>query len=237
MRKLIRGDIARILCKKEIYIFGALLYCILIFWKNKTTAEDQIELFHTMVDFVGLLICLVAVYLTVYGDEMRAGSMQIVIGRGMSRRKVVISKVIDCVILFTIMFMGFLLVFYIKNAVSHVVLTPKQNLMVFMYVFVHIIKAACYFALSGLFLFASWNTAIGLIGLILLVCANIAFVFVQTNTHIPVYDYWIDGLGDSVYNDIVINDFPWKVIPLLAFYLVVPVLITEKIFDRKELDL
>ncbi len=237
MRQLIKGDISRILRKKEIYIFAAILYIILFAVKSKSNVEDQIDLFETMVTMIGMLLCLIPVYLTVYGDEIRTGSMQCVIGRGMSRRKVIASKLIDCAILFTMMFMVFLLMFYIKNAVSHIVLTPKQNFLAFVYVLVTCIKATGYFALAGLFLFTSWNVAIGLTSCIMMVFVNIALVLVQDNMHIPVHDIWIDGLLNSAYNDIMIGDFPWKIVVMIAVYIVGILMVTAKIFDRKELDL
>ena len=71
MRQLIKGDIARILRKKEIYIFAFILYVILFAVKSKTEVEDQIDSFETMVAVIGMLMCLIPVYLTVYGDEIR----------------------------------------------------------------------------------------------------------------------------------------------------------------------
>lgn len=237
MRQLIKGDIARILRKKEIYIFAFLLYVILFAVKSKTEVEDQISSFKSMVALIGMLMCLVPVYITVYGDEIRTGSMQTVIGRGMSRRKVIISKLIDCIILFTMMFIVFLLLFFVKNAIADLTLTPKQNLMAFVYVLLTCIRATGYFAVTGLFLFSSWNIAIGLTACVMLVFVNVSLALVQTNMHIPVHDYWIDGLVNAAYNDLLIGDFPWKLIVMIAVYIIGAVVITIKIFDRKELDL
>ncbi|MBO4890831.1 MAG: hypothetical protein J5574_07550 [Lachnospiraceae bacterium] len=237
MRQLIKGDIARILRKKEIYIFALILYVILFAVKSKTEVEDQITSFESMVTLIGMLLCLIPVYLTVYADEIRTGSMQTVIGRGLSRRKVIISKLIDCLILFMMMFMVFLLLFYVKNAIAHLALTPKQNFMAFVYVFLTCIKATGYFAITGLFLFTSWNVAIGLTACVMLVFVNVSLALVQTNMHIPVHDYWIDGLVSSAYNDLLIGDFPWKLIVMIAIYIVGAVIVTVRIFDRKELDL
>ena len=237
MRQLIKGDIVRILRKKEIYIFAFILYFILFAVKSKTEVEDQIDSFESMVALIGMLLCIIPVYLTVYGDEIRTGSMQTVIGRGLSRRKVIISKLIDCAILFTMMFMVFLLLFFVKNAIAGLVLTPKQNLMAFVYVLLTCIRAMAYFALTGLFLFASWNVAIGLTACVMLVFINISLILVQTNLHIPVHDYWIDGLISTAYSDLMIGDFPWKLIVVAAIYIVGTVFVTIKIFDRKELDL
>ena len=184
-----------------------------------------------------MLMCLVPVYITVYGDEIRTGSMQTVIGRGMSRRKVIISKLIDCIILFTMMFIVFLLLFFVKNAIADLTLTPKQNLMAFVYVLLTCIRATGYFAVTGLFLFSSWNIAIGLTACVMLVFVNVSLALVQTNMHIPVHDYWIDGLVNAAYNDLLIGDFPWKLIVMIAVYIIGAVVITIKIFDRKELDL
>lgn len=237
MRQLIKGDITRILKKKEIYIFAFILYIILFAVKSKTEAEDQIESFRSMVAIIGMLMCLVPVYLTVYGDEIRTGSMQTVIGRGMSRRKVIISKLIDCAILFTMMFMMFLLLFFVKNAIAGLTLTPTQNFMAFVYVLLTCIRATGYFALTGFFLFTSWNVAIGLTSCVLLVFVNVSLAMVQTNLHIPVHDYWLDGLVNASYNAIQTGDFPWKIILMIAIYIVGVVIVTVKIFDRKELDL
>ena len=237
MRKLIKGDITRILHKKEIYVFFLILVIILFAMGNKSTPEDQISSFQTMSGMVGLFLCLIPVYLTVYGDEMRAGSMQIVLGRGMSRRKVVASKVIDCFILFTMMFMGLLVMFYIKNAIGHVTLTSRQNLMIFVEMLNKCIESAAYFALAGLFLFSSWNVAIGLTGLIVLVMLNVALGVIQMNTHIPLRDYWISGLSQSAFQDINVGNFPWGLVGLIAVYIVGAIIVTAKIFERKEIDL
>ena len=237
MRKLIKGDINRILRKKEIYIFAAILYIILFAIKNKTEVEEQIDTFESMVAVIGMLFCLIPVYLTVYGDEIRTGSMQCVIGRGMSRRKVIISKLLDCAILFTMMFLGFLLMFFIKNLIAGITLSPRQNLMAFIFVLITCVKATGYFALASLFLFTSWNVAIGLTSCIMMVFVNIALVLVQDNMHIPVHDCWIDGLLNSAYNDITLGHFPWKLIVMILVYIVGILFLTARIFDRKELDL
>ena len=237
MKQLIKGDIARILRKKEIYVFALILYVILFAVKSKTEVEAQIESFESMVAIIGMLLCLIPVYLTVYGDEIRTGSMQCVIGRGMSRRKVIVSKLVDCMILFTMMFIVFLLLFFVKNAIAHLTLTPKQNIMALVFVLITCIRATGYFALTGLFLFSSWNVAIGLTASVMLVFVNISLALVQQNMHIPVHDYWIDGLVNSAYNDIMIGDFPWKLIAMIVVYIIGAVIATVKIFDRKELEL
>ena len=237
MRRLIKGDILRILKKKEIYIFALILYIILFAVKSKTDVDDQIELFENMVTLIGLLLCIIPVYLTVYGDEIRTGSMQCVIGRGMSRRKVIISKLIDCAILMFLMFFVFLLLFYVKNFMAHLTLSPKQNFMAFVYVILSCIRATGYFAISGLLLFSSWSVAIGLTSIIMLTFIHMALNMVQMNMHIPIHDIWLDGLVMDSYNDLMIGDFPWKLIVGVAVYIVGVVILTAVIFDRKELDL
>ena len=237
MKQLIKGDISRILRKKEIYVFALILYVILFAVKSKSDVEEQIYLFQMMVALIGMLCCTIPVYLTVYGDEIRTGSMQIVIGRGLSRRKVILSKLIDCMILFTLMFIIFLLLFYVKNAISHLSLTPKQNLMAFVYVLITCLRAMGYFALAGLFLFSSWNIAIGLTSCVMMTFLNVALDLIQENMHIPVHDFWIDGLLSSSYNDIQMGNIPWKLFLMIAVYIVGVVFVTAKIFDRKEIDL
>ncbi len=237
MRRLITADIRRILCKKEIYVFAFLLYAVLLAVKSKSDVEDQIDLFQTMVTLLAIFFCIIPVFLTVYGDEIRTGAMQCVIGRGMSRRKVIISKLADCCILFVLMFLGFLCVFYFKNYMSDLVLSPKQNLMALIYVLITCVRATGYFAISGMLLFTSWNVAIGLTSNIMLVSVVVALTLIQDNTHISLADFWLDGLLSASYNDILIGNFPWKLILAVAVYIVGVVFLTGIIFDRKELDL
>ena len=237
MRQLIKGDICRILKKKEIYIFAVILYIILFAVKNKDDPEEQMASFKTMVSAIGLLLCIIPVYLTVYGDEIRTGSMQSVIGRGLSRTKVIISKLLDCAILFALMFIVFLLLFYVKNLIFQVALSPRQNLMAFIFVLINCVKAIGYFALASLFLFTSWNVAIGLTSCIMMVFINVALALVQESMRIPVHDYWIDGLLSSAFNDISVGHFPWKLIIMILVYIIGVLFLTVKIFDRKELDL
>lgn len=237
MRQLIKGDIARILRKKEIYIFAFILYVILFAVKSKTDAEEQLDSFQGMVSAIGLLLCLIPVYLTVYGDEIRTGSMQAVIGRGLSRRKVIVSKLLDCLILLSMMFMVFLLLFFVKNGITHVSLSATQNFLAFLWVLISLLKVTAYLAVAGIFLFTSWNIAIGLTACIMLLFVNVAFGMVQENLHIPLHDIWIDGLAGAGYNDLMIGNFPWKLVALIVIYIVGAVFITMKIFDRKELDL
>lgn len=237
MRRLIKADIERILRKKEIYIFALILYVILFAVKSKSEVQDQIDTFESMVTLIGMLLCIIPVYLTVYGDEIRTGSMQCVIGRGLSRRKVIISKLIDCMILFLMMFTVFLLLFFVKNGIAHLPFTMKQNLMALVFVLITCIKATAYFALTSLFLFSSMNVAIGLTASVMLMFVNIALSMVQDNLHIPVHDYWIDGLFWSSYNDILIGAFPWKLVAMIAVYIVGAVIVTVSVFDRKELEL
>ena len=71
----------------------------------------------------------------------------------------------------------------------------------------------------------------------MLLFVNVAFGMVQENLHIPLHDIWIDGLASAGYNDLMIGNFPWKLVALIVVYIVGGVFVTMKIFDRKELDL
>ena len=133
--------------------------------------------------------------------------------------------------------MGLLLLFYVKNAIAHVALSPLQNLMAFVYILTFCITETGYFALTGLFLFTSWNVAIGLTACIVLMSVNMAFMSIQLYMHIPIHDYWVDGLTVAAYNDMMVGKFPWKLIVMIAVYIVGVVAATIAIFERKELDL
>ncbi len=237
MRKLVKADVRRILRKIVIYVFALLMYLILFIMRNNEDPSDQMDMFRSMVEFLGNFLVLVPVYLTVYGDEMKAGTMQCLIGRGMARIKVAIGKLIDCAILSGLMLLGLVLVFYLKNYIGDVILTPKQNQIAFIYAAMVWIKLVGYYAIAGIMLFATWSSSLGLITTILLLFVRVGLKTLQENTHLGVYDKSFSGLLEDGYNDILIGNFPWQIIVAVVVYIGGALLITYKLFDRKELDL
>ena len=104
MKNLIFADVKRILRKPAYWIVLAICLVISFFWtlgakrdgtvSGLTFASNQGTAINTMNLFIGI-----AIYVSVYADEFSSNSMQCLIGRGISRKRLLIAKFINCVII------------------------------------------------------------------------------------------------------------------------------------------
>ena len=130
MRLLIRADLRRVLRKPD------------------GIAAEYLEMTRTTLEDIGLPFLCIPIFLAVYGDEFKSGTLQCVIGRGLSRPKVVIAKLLDAAILLTGAVAAVFLVIFIRNSFSNLAITPRQNLH-FLYVcIVCVLRGVGYMALS-----------------------------------------------------------------------------------------
>ena len=103
MKNLIFADVKRILRKPSYCIVLGICLLISLFWTIQSNnvdglsgfsfASSQGKAINTMNLFIGI-----AIYVSVYADEFTSNSMQCLIGRGISRRRLLIAKFINCVI-------------------------------------------------------------------------------------------------------------------------------------------
>ena len=104
MKSLIFADVKRILRKPTYWIVLGICLLISLFWtihskgsgglSGFSFASSQTTALKTMNLFIGI-----AIYVSVYADEFSSNSMQCLIGRGISRKRLLIAKFINCVII------------------------------------------------------------------------------------------------------------------------------------------
>ena len=104
MKNLIVADVKRILRKPSYWIVLGICLMISLFWtigsrkdgaiSGLTFASNQGTSINTLNLFIGI-----AIYVSVYADEFTSNSMQCLIGRGISRKGLLIAKFINCVII------------------------------------------------------------------------------------------------------------------------------------------
>ena len=115
MRRMIRGDLRRILRKPGFYVFAVILCFMCLYWTTDTEPSENIDLIYSFVNYGGILMISLPVLLSVYGDELHSGTMQGVIGRGLSRTRLILGKLIDCAVLSALLFFLLYLTIRFKN--------------------------------------------------------------------------------------------------------------------------
>ena len=238
MRKLIRADITRILRKPTFYILIVLSLILLAVRPAGKTAALQIDGIKTFIDITPLLFVGIPAFLAIYADELRSGKMIDVLGRGMSRKKILIAKLLDFLIILIMYFAVAYGIMLLMNAFANVGVTPKQNLNLLLYCVFAMIKIFGFFALASLAVFASWNAAGGMIILILIgTLSSLILKLIQDNLTLPVFDVSYVGLLESSFASFAAGQFGWQIIPALLVYLGGVIIISIVIFNRKEIDL
>ena len=235
---MIRADIRRILKKVMFYIICVVAYIIMFTIEKEDTAIDQISTIKMAMELIGSALFPIAVFIFVYGDEFKAGVIHSIIGRGMSRAKIVTAKYIDCLILQLICIIPLLLIAYLKNAISGLPISPQQNIDLFWsFVFMYLQSAGC-LAFGTMALFLTMSVAGGMVTLItfIMVVAD-GLKMIQDYIPLRVYDFYYDGLVDKAKADLMVGSAPWQLIPAIAIYIVGVLILTGVLFDRKELDL
>lgn len=237
MNRLIRADLKRITAKPGLYIFVILLFLAIVLSRPDETSAAQIEYYKLMLNVIGLTLLCIPIYLSVYSDEIKSGIMISVIGMGVERKKIVLAKLKDVFFLLLGSYMILFLAILIKNSTIDLVITPRQNGMIFVFCLLCIMRGLGIMALSSLVLFLTMSASGGMLILILTgFSASLILEGLQDYTSFPVYDYSYIGLLDSAYAEITGGVFKGSII-LALIYLAAVVTVNIMIFERKEMDL
>lgn len=238
MRKLIRADISRILRKPTFYILIVLSLIEFAAIPAGQTAALQIEGFKTQINIFPLFFVGIPAFLAIFSDEMKSGRMIDVMGGGLSRKKILLAKLLDFLILLLMYFAVAYGIMLIKNTTAGIGVTPKQNLNLLLYCMFAIIKLFGFFALASLVVFASWSAAGGIIILLIMgTLSSVLLQLIQDNLNLPFFDVSYVGLLESSFASFAAGKFGWQIIPALLIYLGGVIIISIVIFNRKEIEL
>ena len=237
MNRLMRADLKRILAKPTMYVVVLLLAAFVLFKGASSTSAGQMELYKTLFGNIGLIFLSIPIFLSVYSDEIKSGIMISMIGMGMERRKIVLSKLKDALVLYC----GTYLILYAaaltKNITSGLPISPKQNAFLLLFCVFCIIRGVGIMALSSLVLFLTMSAAGGMLVLVLAGAVGSGLLkAIQDKLKLPVYDMSFLGLLDSSFADFQAGSFGFTIIPALV-YLAIVIAINVLIFDRREMDL
>ena len=164
MRNLIVSDILRILKKKTYWIIlGVVLAGSLITLITAIRSHSSsFVVMTTQASFIratGSIILGVCIFLSVYADEFSSRSMQCIIGRGLSRSKLQMAKLLDCVLLTLNSYCLWALWVFIINLIFRTNMQPLEMTALYAAFFTSAIQAIGYATISAIFLYKSSNVA------------------------------------------------------------------------------
>ena len=249
MLNYIRADFYRIFHQALRYIWLVLCMVVLVALQLSLAMKDNLNALgfaasiHTYLK-VAAVICGVGELSSVFTDDFRAKTMQIAIGNGVSRRHVVLAKLLEMVILFLVD-MLIITVLMILGGVIFMGLSftarPIQQMLVS--VFTSTLTAVLCADVAMILLFYTQKTGFApLLYLVLYVDpVNLIFqMFFSTNEiflRLRLGDYTMTSLIGTINTQLGLGaSFPLSKIILVLVYIVAVYVITCLVFDKQELD-
>ena len=249
MRRTIRADIIRIQRKKSLLITSFLVISFIllagIIAGLGVIKGDKNENFSTFVT-AAIAFCPfmtgIPIFTSVFSDDFKSHSMQVSIGRGFSRNKLVYARffetlimVAEAFVVFSLFIIGLAVIFGIN---SKGMMGPIKNL------WMSYPNIVCYFAVSMIFVFLTQSGTLGLVVYILL-AASITDMILNLLKMVPfirdmkhdITNITIDGMIGCVYSS---EREIWKRcvygVAVLVIYIIIPIIASKKIFKHKELE-
>ena len=242
MRNLLRADLKRIFRVGLIYV-GLLLALIYISYAvlEGVVNDGSIGLIKgVQKSLSGAPIALFIVFPTfyaVFAHELSSKSMQTVLGRGITRDKLIIAKLLDAAILLLCLSLVIITTALIGiNTGSAIVLSPQQQMNLIIYIILRWLRHFGYIVFSAMIMYISGSTVLGIIACIAFTAVfKLVFNIVEFFSSLSLYDYTFDGLLDWAYTGIEVGAAPWQLLPAVC-YLFAALAITTYFFRRKEFD-
>ena len=248
MRRLIRADIRRILKKRSVII----LFILMLLYLGLMVIGSFLAYDHDLLVAVkalmsrnrmpALVLGLVILF-GVYADDFRSMSYSCVIGRGLTRSKLVLAKLLDTVILTAIFYGIITLVLTAGLKLAGCSFTPRLSRAFYMSILISVYKTVGYIALSSMVLYITNNIPLTTISLLLLYIA-VPFSAMLFSLNAQVKALHIErlhyaGLADNAFSDFLFGSVGLgigKLLLGLLVYLGLVLFVTVKIFDKKELE-
>lgn len=243
MRNLIKADMARILRTKLIYVGLVFIIYRLIDQIFEQIANDGfgaksfIDGIHAALtdQIYGALYLVIPVFFAVFSNEIPSKAMQCILGRGLTRDKLILAKLIDSAILLAGYFVIISAIIFMLNDES-VAMSAIQNRNLVIYIIFTFLRFYGYIVFSAMIMFLTNSTAAGIVSCVAFtVIFKLTFKVLEMFTEFTMYDYTFDGQLDLSYGLIEAGRFGWQIIPA-ALYLVAGVVITVIFFRRREFE-
>ena len=253
MRNCITTDILRAYRKKGLLICLGVVVALMVlslvitmvhpFKSMGGTSGTFKSLTSAFYEFNAFLVA-IPVFSTVYSDDFKSKSMQTALGFGISRNKMILARFFECLILLIechvfIMLLTFLFA-AICGASSSVIVGLTGELWIIA------LKILGFLCLSMILVYGTQKPTLGLVLFILLNADLFAFIvelidmipFLKDND-IKLHNVFPSGMImniDDAAHAGKIGETIARIILFIAVYVVVPVIISMRLFRKKELD-
>lgn len=244
MIRYLKADLHRISRRIPRYIALVLLYAVCIiaalFFAEGRTIYEIINVMTKIIPYVCCIFGLIE-YIYVYSDDVKAKTMQIAIGTGIHRGKVILTKWLELLILCVLDFIVLFVVFCVCCTVRGASLSGEPAADIIILILFGLIKIMGCVGFTMIFHFRTQNASTGM--LVYLASAfGIVNMFFSTLVtigflkNLPLSSMLFDSLLDVARARAIIGSFSFPHILGIVIYLVAAYFITLKLFEKRELE-
>lgn len=248
MRKLIRADLNRILAKKAFWIALAimLIICVAGIYSKISEAPDRGVAFvlsaSNGISYLGLVIGLILV-MSIYSDEFKSMMLISTIGRGLTREKYILAKLLDALIVLTIAYGAAGVAVFVTRIATGTALNDVEVLFIVLRFFFDALTALCSVTIAAAFFYLTENSAFGIfMFLTAIIILPVVLIMVQSFpplARLHLDRYYMSGATSSMLTDFMIGDIAagiGRFAFVAAVYLAGAVAAAMLVFRKKELD-
>ena len=216
---------------------GAFLYSV----AEGSTPYELVETVTKMINIVGCPVFGLVEYGVVYSDDLKAKTMQIAIGSGISRRRVVLTKWLEIMLLTALDLIIFLGVAFVVSMLRGAVFSGEPLLDVLLLTAFSLLKLAGAAAVTGLLLFGTMNTGLSMVlfilsstGILYFIVSGILTIGPLARLHLD--SYLFTSLLEAAKSRAVIGTLSIRHLAGALCYLLIFYLLTCFLFRKVELE-
>lgn len=239
MVNYIKADLYRILHKQSFFgVIGTYiaLFVLLIFilFNPTFTGAMYISKIYTFLDFFPLIIGLI-IFVSLYVDDLKSNSIQIAIGYGLPRYKIILSKLLECFTLLIIISVCILFLVLITPILLDIKIDASQTIDLIKTILLEVIKTMSYISMSQIIVYIAFNSIEGMIMYLLLstqVIYIVLNILLQQRFIVELFGYLNRYLlTDELYNTPTLL----RILGVILFYIVLPVILSITIFQKRSI--
>ena len=248
MNNYIGADLRRIFRKQSfLWAFGAFAGCfailVFIYFNPSFTAEMYVSKMTSFMSFFPLVVGLLT-FLSVYADDFKCRSMQIAIGYGMPRGRIIFAKLLESAVLLLATATGMTILLIAAPLLLGFAPTSQQMASLVLTAGAELLRALGYGAISAVAVFLTQNATGGTILYVLLSSKTVYIIA----TMLLEQGFLLSTVGDltkylytamlyACKADLVQGGQPYFCLSFaLLFYVALPTIISAVGFRKKELE-
>ncbi|EHI70967.1 hypothetical protein ACVRY7_05020 [Streptococcus ictaluri] len=242
----IKADLMRIINKKSfiatigLYLAAFLALYFILF--NPHLTSQQFLLKTDIIPSFFPVVLGVAIFLAVYHDDFKSKSMQVAIGFGISRQKIILIKFLEQALLTltTASLSAFLM--WLVPYLTGIPLTSDENLVLATHWLLQAILVIGYITFAQVLVFYQQQAISGLILYILLatntICGllSLAFNHFLKDSSFNPSPALFKNLLQKLIVQLTDGHLEWLSLIGVLVYLILPIIVTQKLFKKKELE-